>query len=97
MSIKVYIHLEIPGYPEKTSKLTIPKGWVTKKPVEEVIKLFLETYNSKNPLEFNLNSEETHLETAADSGLKIYSNLTIGKCISEIRYFSLKRSFMCCR
>ena len=37
MSIKVYIHNEIEGYPEKTSKLTVPKKWVEEKVVLDVI------------------------------------------------------------
>jgi hypothetical protein len=50
MSVKVYIHLEDSGFgfPEKTSKIQVPKSWSSKS-VKEVIQLFLKSYESSNP------------------------------------------------
>ena len=87
MAIKVYIHLEIVGYPEKTSKLSLPKGWVTKKEktVADVIELFLDGYNKA--LEEGLTplrASELHLSSATDSsGVKVYSDGLIGDSLED--------------
>ena len=70
MSIKVYIHFEVQGFPEKTSKLAIPKSWMSR-PVQDIIGLFTKAYNDKNP-ENLINIDEFHLET--EDGMKVYSN-----------------------
>jgi hypothetical protein len=74
MALKVYIHLELPGYPEKTSKLTIPKTWVASKTIGDIVKLFLEGYNSVNLGSDPLSHENFHLETAITDGIKFYSD-----------------------
>jgi hypothetical protein len=62
MSIKVYIHYEPPGGPEKTSKLSVPKKWVAERPVADVIGLFTEAYNGSHP-EHAIATAECHLAT----------------------------------
>lgn len=90
----MYIHLELSGYPEKTSKLTVPKGWVQKKPVLEVVKLFLETYNSKNP-DFVLEPDETHLETTVEHGVKIHSDAIIGEVLEDTHDYFIVQGRYC--
>ncbi len=59
---KVYIHYEPSGGPEKTSKLSIPKKWLTDKTVADVISLFAESYNATNP-GFAIDVAGSHLQT----------------------------------
>lgn len=80
MSLKVYIHLEIPGYPEKTSKIPLPKSWVDAKQVHDVIVLFLKSYNDKNA-EKSIDVEEAHLTTK--DGLKIFSSDVISAVLED--------------
>ena len=104
MSIKVYLHLELDGYPEKTSKLTIPKGWVTKgeKTVADVIDLFLEGYNKaliegegNGSMKSPLKVDEVHLATTTDSsGIKVYSDAVIqGNLEDRTDYFIILGSY----
>lgn len=60
MSMKIYVHYEADGAPEKTSKMTIPKKWVAEKCVADVIELFAEGYNKKNP-EHAIAKDEMHM------------------------------------
>ena len=105
MSIKVYLHLELDGYPEKTSKLSIPKGWVTKgeKTVADVIELFLEGYNKvlvdtegNGSLKGPLKADEVHLATTTDSsGVKVYSDAVIqGNLEDRTDYFVIIGSYV---
>lgn len=60
MSIKIYINLSIEGYPEKKTKIAVPKSWLIR-PVSEsrhfVSKFVLNcAANSESPLVFLLNS-----------------------------------------
>lgn len=70
MSTKVYLHVEIDGFLEKTSKIQIPKTW-SQRTVSDVMGLFLKPYNEKCG-DKKLLLSETHLET--NDGSKIYSN-----------------------
>ena len=105
MSIKVYLHLELDGYPEKTSKLSIPKGWVTKgeKTVADVIELFLEGYNKvlvdtdgNGSLKGPLKADGVHLATTTDSsGVKVYSDAVIqGNLEDRTDYFVIIGSYV---
>lgn len=79
MSLKLYIHWEQAGYPEKTSKIQIPKSWLAKS-VKDVIGLFAMPYNNVNkdtPIEI----ENVHLETT--EGVKIYSNDVVGDVLED--------------
>ena len=55
MSLKVYIHLQESGlgFSEKTSKIQVPKSWSTKT-VKDLIQLFLKSYESSFPGEYNV-------------------------------------------
>jgi hypothetical protein len=65
-------------------------GWVTTKNVSDVISLFLDGYNSKNP-EHILQTSEVHLETAAVEGVKIYSDAKIDGVLEDRGdYFIIK-------
>jgi hypothetical protein len=75
MSIKVYLHYDIPGSPEKTSKLSIPGSWASKR-VSDVIGLFVKPYNEKNP-DHAIDIENIHLET--NEGSSIYSNIAVSE------------------
>ena len=71
MSLKVYIHVKhLPDYPEKTSKIQIPKTWSTKT-VRDVINLFAKGYNDKN-VETQIDVDNVHF--ALEDGSKIYSD-----------------------
>jgi hypothetical protein len=72
MSIKVYIHYEPINGPEKTSKLSVPKKWVTEKVVTDVLELFTDSYNKVNP-EHALNKDEIHLITERYLALEFVS------------------------
>jgi hypothetical protein len=79
MALKLYIHWEQAGYPEKTSKIQIPKSWL-QKPVQEVIGLFAMPYNNHNkdtPIEVG----QVHLETT--EGVKIHSNDVVGDVLED--------------
>ena len=79
MALKLYIHWEQPGFPEKTSKIQIPKSW-SAKTVKEVIGLFAMPYNNHNkdtPIEI----DTVHLETT--EGVKIYSNDIVGDVLED--------------
>ena len=59
---KVYIHYEgFPPAPEKTSKLSIPKKWLTDRCVVDVIELFADAYNKANP-DHAIEKELVHLQ-----------------------------------
>lgn len=58
---KVYIHFEEAGAPHKTSKLSLPKKWMTEKQVSSVIELFVDSYNKENP-DNAIEKEFVHLE-----------------------------------
>jgi hypothetical protein len=79
MALKLYIHWEQAGFPEKTSKIQIPKSWL-QKPVKEVIGLFAMPYNNHNkdtPIEV----DQVHLETT--EGVKIFSNDIVGDVLED--------------
>ena len=79
MALKLYIHWEQAGFPEKTSKIQIPKSWLQKS-VKEVIGLFAMPYNNHNkdtPIEV----DQVHLENA--DGDKIFSNDIVGEVLED--------------
>jgi len=85
MSVKVYIHYEVDGAPEKTSKLSVPKSWVTSKTVADVINLFAEAYNKTNP-NHAIIVDDVHLETS--EAMRIYSDDKIdGSLVDRFDYF----------
>lgn len=79
MSIKIYIHYNEPGHPEKTSKLSIPGSWQSKS-VSDVINLFCKPYNEKNP-EHALNLEDIHLTNSEKQS--IFSNSTVVEALGD--------------
>lgn len=79
MALKLYIHWEQPGFPEKTSKIQIPKSWLAKS-VKDVIGLFVTPYNNHNK-DTIIEIDEVHLETA--EGVKIYSNDVVGDVLED--------------
>ena len=77
-----YVHLEWEGYPEKTSKLSIPGKWETK-PLSALIELFADAYNSKNP-DKTVDISVVHLESQNDGqGDKFYSDSIIGEVLES--------------
>eukprot|EP01040_Poterioochromonas_malhamensis_P009748 gene9748-10590_t len=86
-SLKVYLHLEEPKYPEKTSKIDIPASW-GEKPVSKVIELFANAYNKKNP-DNNLELlDEIHLVDSEQH--KIYSDDLIKDVLNDRNDYYLK-------
>ena len=86
MSVKVYIHFEVSGFPEKTSKIAIPKSWTTKT-VQDVMGLFTKAYNEKHPGTL-IDVEAMHLE--AEGGTKIYSNDIVETVLSDHSDYHMK-------
>jgi hypothetical protein len=80
MSITVYLHYEVPGKEEKTTKIVIPKGWTTTKNVSDIIELFAKSYNTKNP-DTAIVTSEYHLETNENE--KIHSNGICGTILGD--------------
>ena len=80
MTIKVYIHFEEAGKPEKTTKISVPQSWSTGKNVSDVIALFAKSYNSQNP-EHEITVENVHL--ANGDGQKIFSNVICGTVLED--------------
>ena len=90
MSIKVYIHLkDVTGYPDKTSKLAIPKAWVTSKTVADVMGLFTKAYNDKAAETEQLDVAALHLEEEG-GGTKLYSNDVVEAAMSDHSDYYLK-------
>jgi hypothetical protein len=88
MSIKIYLHFEESGFPEKTSKIVVPKSWTTTKTIEDIIDLFAKSHNPKNP-DHQIIAAESHLENS--EGLKIYSNAVCGTVLDEHGDYHIKR------
>lgn len=86
MSIKVYLHYEEAGHPEKTSKLAIPKSWGDKK-VQDVIGLFTKAYNDKNPAD-TIDINNVHL--VSDGGIKIYSDSVVSLTLGDHCEYHIK-------
>jgi hypothetical protein len=80
MSIKVYLHYELAGVPHKTSKLSVPKKWVTDKSVTDVIELFTDSYNKTNPNDA-IEKDEVHLVDSNED--KIFSDDIIGIALQD--------------
>ena len=88
MASKYYLHFEVSGYPEKTSKLQVPKSWLDK-PVRSVMELFTKAYNTNNPdLPMALDLDQMHLETT--DGDKIYSNAIVKDALQDRVDYYLK-------
>ena len=79
MSVKVYIHFEEDGYPNKTSKIQLPKSWSSKL-VSDVINLFVKQYNKQNP-DNELDEAVLHFELK--EGNKLYSNATVESTLED--------------
>jgi len=86
MALKLYIHWEESGFPEKTSKIQIPKSWL-KKTVKDVIGLFATPYNNTNK-DTLIEVDDVHLETP--EGVKIYSNDIVGDCLEDRYDYHIK-------
>lgn len=76
---KYYLHFEENDYPQKTSKLQIPKSWLTKE-VKYVIELFTKAYNNANPDKM-IELDHIHLETT--DGIKICSNEIVNNILED--------------
>lgn len=86
-SLKVYIHLELEGFPEQTSKIQIPKSWLGKD-VKDIINLFLPAYVKKNP-DHVLELDHVHLAT--NDGTKIYSNAKVSDVLEDRGDYYIKK------
>ena len=86
MALKLYIHWEQTGYPEKTSKIQIPKSWL-QKTVKDVIGLFAMPYNNHNK-ETPIEIDNVHFQTI--DGVKIYSNDLIGDVLEDKYDYHIK-------
>lgn len=80
MSIKIYLHYEPLGQPDKVSKISVPKSWTTSKTVADVIELFAKGYNTKNP-DTAIVTASVHLENSDRE--KIYSNVICGTVLGD--------------
>ena len=80
--MKVYIQIEgWEGYPDKKSSVKIPKSWDSNgKTCADVMGLFIEAYNGKNP-DTIIELEAVHLESQLTDGTKFYSD---AKCIDVL-------------
>lgn len=89
--VKVYIQWDGEGeaYPEKKTKLAIPKSWL-QKPVSDVIELFIKAYNEKNPTQPPLLTAELHLQSS-ESKDKIYSDALVITSLGDHSDYLLKR------
>jgi len=87
LKFKYYLHFEVSGYPEKTSKLQVPNSWLDK-PVRSVMELFTKAYNTNNPDLCALELDQMHLETA--DGDKIYSNAVVKEVLQDRADYYLK-------
>lgn len=85
MSVKVYIHLEEPGFAEKTSKIQVPKSW-SEKTVKDVIGLFVNAYNAKSENKVDL--EAVHF--AKSDGTKLYSDDTVSATLEDLCDYYIK-------
>jgi hypothetical protein len=87
MSIKVYIHYDGKnGGEQKTSKIGVPKSWLTKN-VSDIIGLFVDGYNKKNP-ENVLDVVEVHLADA--EGNKICSDEVVSLSLGDHSDYHIK-------
>ena len=88
---KVYIiwEGEGPAYPEKKSKMAVPKSWL-QRPVADVIELFVKSYNDKNPDSPPLQTEQLHLQGAGD-GAKIFSDSIVLTSLGDHNDYILRR------
>jgi hypothetical protein len=92
--MKVTVHFEWPNLPEKTSKLSIPRSWVEKKKVADVIELFVDAYNGKNP-DSTIDKGNVHLATAATLGDKVVSDGKIDESLEDrMDYYICEGPFM---
>lgn len=90
MSIKVYLHHEPENSgkgPAKTTKLTVPKKWLTEKTVADVIELFTDNYNKANPT-FQIVRDKVHLVN--NSQEQIFSNAIIGTVLQDCYDYYIK-------
>jgi hypothetical protein len=78
-SIKVYLHIELEGYPDQTSKIQIPKSWLGKN-VSDIVGLFLPAYVKKNP-DHALEVPNVHL--ALSDGTKLFSNAKVSDVLED--------------
>lgn len=86
MSIKVYINYENGVAPFKTSKIDIPKSWMSKT-VADIIGLFTKAYNGKNP-EHAIVIENVHLQTT--EGVKIFSDAIVDVTLGDYSHYYIK-------
>eukprot|EP01039_Chlorochromonas_danica_P009173 gene9173-10126_t len=87
MSKKIYIHLEdVEGYPCQTSKIQVPKSW-SEKEVTDVIKLFADAYNKKNP-DNQLDIHQVHFINS--DGQKIFSNDKVSEVLEDLGDYHIK-------
>lgn len=86
MSIKIVIHIELDDYPEKVSKIQVPKSWLEKE-VKDVINLFVKGYNDKN-IENKLELSNIHLQTKDKQ--QIYSNEIVKNVLEDREDYYIK-------
>lgn len=86
MSKKIYIHIEEEGYPNQTSKIQVPKSWAEKE-VADVIKLFADSYNKKNP-DSIIEVNKVHFATS--DGNKLFSNDKVGAVLDDLGDYYIK-------
>lgn len=65
---KVYIIIDLEGFPEKKSKIQVPKSWMSKT-VKDVVGLFTKAYNDKNP-DTQIDLDNVHVQT--EEKAKVY-------------------------
>lgn len=86
MSKKVYIHMQEESYAPQTSKIQVPKTWGDR-PISDVIKLFVDAYNKKNPE--NL-LDVGHIHLSMQEGTKIYSNDSVSTVMEDLGDYYVK-------
>jgi len=87
MSVTVYIHIELDGFPEKKSKIKVPKSWINKT-VKDVLGLFTKSYNEKNP-DTQIDIENVHIES--EEKKKLYSDEVVSAVLEDYGDYYIKK------
>jgi len=83
----VYLHFECDPAPHKTSKIAVPKSWMTR-PVKDVIGLFAKAYNDKNLSEHAIDIDAVHLQTS--EGSKVHSDASVDLTLGDNSDYYIK-------
>lgn len=86
MSLKIYIIIEEEGFPALKSKIQVPKSWAERE-VGDVMKLFADGYNKKNP-DTPIDISRVHFETK--DGGKVFTNDKVSAGLEDLEDYYIK-------